>query len=398
MTSKNPKKKFTFKKLGYIETLFTLIVIVGITTLLYLYTSGYRVSRDEKEGTLDIAKTGMIGVKSIPDSATVYVDGVIRTATDDTIAGIIPGKHDLKIIKKGFLEWNKQIEVYEQLVTDITAVLVSQSPRLEPLTDTGAKFPSISPSLTKLAYFSLDTEKPGVWVIPLTGVNLGLFRTNPTVIIEDTRYTTYSSAEEIMWSPDEKSLLIRSANDVFYLVDLDNKTAQTTLKSEEILEEWAEKQSEKRKIFIDNSLVKIPENIVELALSKEAFWAPDDKKFLYTKQNGNKLEYWVYNFEIPLPIGEKTESLVLTTDIEAPQPKIKWYTDSFHLILVEGDIENEKKGTVSLIRIDGSNKTEIYNNTLYSDSAFSSPGGEKVIILTSFKSGNQTDLYTVSIR
>ena len=99
-----------------------------------------------------------------------------------------------------------------------------------------------------------------------------------------------------------------------------------------------------------------------------------------------------------MPIGEKTESLVLTTNIEAPQPKIKWYTDSFHLILVEGDIENEKKGTVSLIRIDGSNKTEIYNNTLYSDLAFSSPGGEKVIILTSFKSGGQTDLYTVSIR
>ena len=398
MTSKNPKKKFTFKKLGYIETLFTLIVIVGITTLLYLYTSGYRISRDEKEGTLDIAKTGMIGVKSIPDSASVYIDGILRTATDDTIAGITPGKHDLKIVKKGFLEWNKQIEVFEQLVTDITAVLVSQSPRLEPLTDTGAKFPSVSPSLTKLAYFSADTEKPGIWVIPLTGVNLGLFRTNPTVIIEDTKYTTYSSSEEILWSPDEKSLLIRSAKDVFYLVDLDNKTAQTTLKSEEILKEWSEKQNEKRKLFIDNSLVKIPDDVVELALSKEAFWAPDEKKFLYTKQNGNKLEYWVYNFEIPLPIGEKTESLVLTTDKEAPQPKIKWYTDSFHLILVEGDIENEKKGTVSLIRIDGSNKTEIYNNTLYSDSAFSSPGGEKVIILTSFKSGDQTDLYTVSIR
>lgn len=380
------------------ETLLTLLVIVGITTLLYLYTSGYRVSKNAKEGTLDIAKTGMIGVKSIPDSATVYVDGTLRTATDDTIAGITPGKHDLKIVKKGFLEWNKQIEVYEQLVTDITAVLVSQSPRLEPLTDTGAKFPSISPSLTKLAYFSLDTEKPGIWVIPLAGVNLGLFRTNPTVIIEDTKYTTYSSGEEIIWSPDEKSLLIRSAKNVYYLVDLDNKTAQTTLKSEEILKEWADKQTEKRKIFIDNSLVKIPENIYELALSKEAFWAPDEKKFLYTKQNGNKLEYWVYNFEIPLPIGEKTESLVLTTDAEGPQPKIKWYTDSFHLILVEGNIENEKKGTISLIRIDGSNKTEIYNNTLYSDSAFSSPGGEKVIILTSFKSGGQTDLYTVSIR
>jgi hypothetical protein len=35
---------------------------------------------------------------------------------------------------------------------------------------------------------------------------------------------------------------------------------------------------------------------------------------------------------------------------------------------------------------------------LYSDRAFSTPGGDKIIILTSFKSGDQTDLYTVSIR
>jgi hypothetical protein len=88
----------------------------------------------------------------------------------------------------------------------------------------------------------------------------------------------------------------------------------------------------------------------------------------------------------------------MTLDANSPQPKINWYTDSFHLILVEGNVEEEKKGVVSLIRIDGSNKSEIYNNTLYSDKAFSTPGGDKVIILTSFKSGDQTDLYTVSIR
>ena len=88
----------------------------------------------------------------------------------------------------------------------------------------------------------------------------------------------------------------------------------------------------------------------------------------------------------------------MTTDIDSPQPKISWYTDSLHLILVEGDVEKEKKGIISLIRIDGSNKAEIYNNTLYSDRAFSTPGGDKIIILTSFKSGDQTDLYTVSIR
>ena len=397
-TKENHKNKFQFKKLGYLETLLTFVILVGVTTILYLYTSGYRMQKNEEKGSIDVEKTGMIGVKSIPDRASVYVDGVLVTATDDTIASVAPGKHNLKVVKKGFLEWEKDIEVYEQLVTDITAVLVSQSPKLEPLTNTGARAPSISASLSKLAYFSFDTEKPGIWVIPLTGVNIGLFRTNPTIAVEDTKYTLYSEGEEIIWSPDEKNLLVRGKNDVYYLVDLDSKTAQTTLKYEDILEEWGDKQKEKRELTINNSLTKIPEEIIKVALSDEAFWAPDEKKFLYTKQNGNKLEYRVYNFEVPLPVGEKTESLVMTTDIDSPQPKISWYTDSFHLILVEGDVEKEKKGIISLIRIDGSNKAEIYNNTLYSDRAFSTPGGDKIIILTSFKSGDQTDLYTVSIR
>ena len=396
--SSGNKKTFKFKKLGYMETLLTFVILGGITTLLYLYTSGYRLQKDDEEGSVNVERTGMIGVKSIPDRANVYVDGVLRTATDDTIASVSPGTHKLKIVKKGFLDWEKDIEVYEQLVTDITAILVSQSPRLEPLTNTGAKYPCISPSLSKLAYFSPDTEKPGIWIIPLTGVNIGLFRTNPTIAVEDTKYTAYSEGEEIIWSPDEKNLLVRAKNDVYYLVDLNSNSAQTTLKSEDILKEWKEKQREKRKITVDNSLVKVPEEIVEIALSDEAFWAPDEKKFLYTKQNGDKLEYWVYNFEVPLPIGEKANSLVMTLDANSPQPKINWYTDSFHLILVEGNIEEEKKGVVSLIRIEGSNKSEIYNNTLYSDKAFSTPVGDKVIILTSFKSGDQTDLYTVSIR
>ena len=51
-----------------------------------------------------------------------------------------------------------------------------------------------------------------------------------------------------------------------------------------------------------------------------------------------------------------------------------------------------------MIRIDGTNKEEIYSNTLFSDKIFSSPDGTKIIILTRFKSGNQTDLYTLGIK
>jgi len=388
-------KKVRFKKLGYLETFLTVVILGGITTVLYLYTSGFRLSKTNK-GFIDINKTGMISFKSIPDGASVYLDGVLKTATNDTASGIKPGVHQIKIIKKGFVEWNKNIEAYEQMVTDITAVLVSESPRLEPLTSSGAKYPSISPTLTKLAYFSFDPEKPGVWVVPLSGGGIGLFKSTPTIAIQDTTYTKYSLGEEIIWSPDEKNLLIKAPGNIYHLVNLETNTAQTTLQAQEILKTWADQNTAKRTIFMGSQ--NVPQGLKDIALSGSALWSPDEKKFMYTKQVGNQIEYRVYDMESPIPVGEKVETLVFSKNVTDPQPKVSWYSDSFHLILVEGDIAKTQKGSISLIRIDGTNKTEIYNNTLYSDSVFSAPSGDKLIILTSFKSGDQTNLYTVSIR
>ncbi len=383
-------------KFRFLETLLTVVIIIGITTILFLYTSGYRLSRG-KEKQLDLSKTGMISAKSIPDGASVYLDGKITTATNDTIAGVKPGIHTLRIVKKGFLEWQKNIEVFEQLVTDMTAVLVSQSPRLEPLTNTGAKFPAISHTLNKLAYFSNDDEKPGIWIVPLTGNNaLNLFRSNSNIAIQNTIYTKYSLGKSIEWSPDEKQLLVSGSGTSWYLVNLDTNTAQTVTTPDTIRQAWTATLAKKRSDLVDK--IELPADIKQLALSPKTVWSPDDKKFLYTVQNGNLLEYRVYDMEKPLPVGEKSETLVFTTNAIDRQPKISWYSDSFHLIMVEGDVEKDQKGVISLIRIDGSNKTEIYNNTLFSDMVYTVPGGDRVIIVTSYKSDGQTNLYTVALR
>lgn len=388
--------KKVFAKIRFLDTLLTGIIIIGITTLLFLYTSGYRLSKG-KEKPVDLNTTGMVSAKSIPDGASVYIDGKLTTATNDTIAGVKPGIHTMKIVKKGFVDWQKDVEVFEQLVTDMTAVLVSQSPRLEPLTNTGAKFPAISHTLSKLAYFSGDDEKPGIWIIPLSGNNaLNIFRSNSTIAIQDTKFTKYSAGTSIEWSPDEKQLLVGSDNNIFYLVDLETNTAQTIYSPDLTRQAWVNTLISKRTDLI--AKVELPENMRQLALAPKTIWSPDDKKFLYTVQNGNNLEYRVYNMEKPLPIGEKPETLAFTTNVNDVQPKISWYSDSFHLITVEGDTLKDQRGTISLVRIDGSNKVEIYNNTLFSDMVYSVPGGDKVIILTSYKSNLQTNLYTVALR
>jgi len=185
-------------------------------------------------------------------------------------------------------------------------------------------------------------------------------------------------------------------NGTYYLIDLDTNTAQTTTSPQIIKQGWSDTMLLKRTEIVDK--IELSEDIKQLALSPKSTWSPDDKKFLYTMQKGDQIEYRVYNMEKPLPIGEKPENLVFTTNVNDRQPEISWYSDSFHLIMVEGDAEKEQKGVIYLIRIDGTNKIEIYNNTLFSDTVFSVPGGDKVMILTSFKSNTQTNLYTVAIR
>jgi hypothetical protein len=382
------------RKINWIQTVLTVLAIFGITTALYLYSNGYRLEKNKNGTNIDLTQTGMVSAKSIPEGANVYLDGILVTATDDTVAGIDPGKRHLKISKEGYVAWEKEIEVFKELVTDITAVLVTKTPRIEPLTNTGAGHPEVSPTGDKVAYFSADAEKPGVMVKPLGG-NLGFFKTNPT-IAEDTKLMKYSGGKSIKWSPDESSIMIEAANGKFYVIRIEDESVQVMNTPENVEKQWETEAQAKRRDFIQK--LELAEDVKTLALDKDTMWAPDNYKFLYVKEVGDTLEYRVHNLEKPLPIGEQIETVAFSRSTWETQPKISWYSDSFHLILVEGDVEGTNKGMISLIRIDGTNKTELYNNTLYSDKVYSTPGGDKVVIWTSFKSEGQGDLYTVSIR
>jgi len=382
-----------------LQLILTAISLVTLTTAIFLYAGGYRLKKDEDKSTVVLKSTGLASVKSIPQGASVYINGVLATATNNTISGIEPGKHTIKVVKNGYAPWSKEIEIFPELATDITAVLISQSPRLEPLTNTGASKPTLSPTLTKLAFSSSDAEAPGIWVVSLTEGTLNLFRSSPSVVLKDTSITNYSKSKQLEWSPDEKYLLIQLENDRYQLFDVANKTVESVIAQKQLDDlrtEWETTALTKKKAFIEK--LDIPQELQDPAVSKDSIWAPDGKKFLYKMITGDTTDYRVYNSEKPLPVGEKVDASVFTTKTVDAQPKITWYSDSFHLILTEGDIDTNKQGTIYIIRIDGTNKTEIYNNTLYSDQVFSTPGGDKLVVLTSFKSSDQTDLYTIGIR
>lgn len=387
-------------KLKSYSKIFILIILLGSTTLLYFFLAGWRPNLSLTGGyfkpEVNLKQTGMISAKSNPQAANVYLDGKLITITNNSLAGIEPGKHSLRIVKNGYVDWAKDIEVFPELVTDITAVLISQTPRIEPLTNTGSKMPTLSYSLEKIAFFSKDPEAPGIWILPLGSSNINLFKNSAKNILKDTSYTTFSDGKNLIWSPEEDQLLIESKESKFYLLDLTTNDVQPVAKPNDLKDSWNKKITKKRLDLIEQ--LNLPKEIIKTASDEKTFWSPDNKKFLYKVTSGDKITYKIYNMEKPLPVGENVETTVFEYPANAPQPKISWYSDSFHLILTEGYTENEHKGKISIIRIDGTNKIEIYNNTLFSDVVYSSPDGEKLIILTAFKSTNQTDLYTLGIK
>jgi len=388
-------------KLKSYSKIFILIILLGTTTLLYLFLAGWRPNLDLSGGkiqpSINLKQTGMISAKSNPQAASVYLDGKLITSTNNSLSGIEPGMHNLRIVKNGYIEWQKTIEVFPELVTDITAVLISQTPRIEPLTNTGSNNPTLSASLEKIAFFSKDTEAPGVWVIQLgSSSGISLFRNSAKNILKDSSFINYSDGKSLAWSPDEDQLLIETKDSKFYLLDINSNDVQPVLKPNDLKDSWNKKLTKKRLDFI--AQLNLPAEIIKTASDENTIWSPDSKKFIYKVTENNKITYKIYNMEKPLPVGEKVESTVFEYPSNASQPKISWYSDSFHLILTEDYDAKERKGKISIIRIDGTNKTEIYNNTLYTDVVYSTPDGEKLIILTTFKSNNQTDLYTLGIK
>jgi len=384
---------------SYVKILI-LIILLGSTVLLYFFLSGWRpnfnFSNKIELSEIKVKQTGMISAKSQPEGANVYLDGKLVTATNNTISGVDLGKHKLKITKNGYVTWEKEIEVFPELVTDITAMLISQTPRIEPLTNTGARKPTLSYSLEKLAYFSKDPEAPGVWIVSFKDQGLSFFANSAKNAVKDTNFVKYSDGKNITWSPDEDELLIETGDSKFYLVNLNTNNVAPVSNPNETKDTWNKKIQKKRLDFI--SKIEIPEDRVKIASAEDTIWSPDNKKFIYKKLENNKYKYFIYNMETPLPVGEKVETQVFETEVKAQQPKITWYSDSFHIILVEEYEEKTHRGKISIVRIDGTNKVEIYNNNLFSNDVYTTVNGDKLVILTTFKSGDQTDLYTLGIR
>lgn len=386
----------------------TLFIILATTTIAILYSDGWRINKnallENEENESVVLKTGMLAVRSIPDAAQILLDGKQITATDNTISSLKPGKYQLQVKKDGFELWQKEVQIYPELVTDITAILVLQSPKLEPLTNSDVRAFGLSSNQNQIAYLTKNHKTPGIWVLPLQGSTLNLFKTDTKLLISDNLYATPSLGEEILWSPDDKEILVK-LNDSGYLLyetptGIDKPIQPEALTSkQDVMDRWLKTWKEN---FLVNKIKDIeklsPANdIIEMAHNTTyGNWSPDNDKFFYIKGAEGSYQLYVYNTDNPLPIDENrlTNPLAIT---DKDLTHIYWYSDSYHLIIVEGK-EDSDLYTIHLLRIDGSNNIPIYTGTLKSPQAYPTPGGNQIIVTTTLKEEAPQNLYGITLR
>lgn len=408
----------------------TLILLAAVSVGVFLWAQGY--SLDRTSGKLE--KTGMILTKSEPDGGKILVDGVLTSATNATLANLKPGTHKIRIEKEGFVAWQKDVEVKEQYVSEVSAVLIPLTPKLLPLTVSGVHNPALSSDGTRIAFFSQNGETPGIWVLPLSGRGLlNLSQSSPRLLLADQLpKTAFSSGVTLKWSPDDSEVLAQINRQGFYVIDvsqLPSSRFAATASAEPTENRWLEGEVKGRRSLLDK--IKIDQGILTLALEPQTLWAQNGKRFVYKKTVGNLTEYHVYDLSDPLPVGGSSDYKTLITDKDSGI-KVRWYSDSAHLILfscqktagtlsvtptptptpsraltipttdvsqdvVEGQ-DNCREGTIEIIGISGDNRTQIYKGAAYSDQVFPSPDGSQIIILTSFNSEGEPNLYAISLR
>lgn len=394
-----------------------LTFVLGGTLAAIFYIRGFRIDR----GKGSISRTGLLVVDSTPDGAKVFLDDRLTSAADTTITFLTPKKYKLKLVKEGFTDWEKEIEIKADLTTEVEAILFPKIPELKPLTFTGVSQPLLSPDGQKLIYAIPTGEKAGLWALNMADRPLGIGGGNHQLVKNSPAHDF--STSKVAFSPDGKFLWVQvqiagrkdESSKRNYLLDSDRlndsladvtATIASTLSSwqQEINLEEGEKLKRIRKDLpqIASASAGILEQTLRLATASaklepqevkhnpdNLIWSPDETKF-FVKKNGKDYAAGatLYRVRDPNPLKETPATFEIP-----PADNIFWYPSSEHLVLVEKD-------KISIIEYDGTNKVTVFTGSFEDNFVFPWSNGSSLVILTSLnqESGTPPNLYALRLR
>ena len=417
------------------RTIFFLLILILIPALTYIasrYARGERFDFENRQ----LTSTGMLVANSVPDGASVWIDGKLKTATDDTI-NLVPDEYEVEITMDGYHPWTKRVIIKKELVQKTEAHLFSKFPSLQSLTFTGASRPILSPHQQKVV-FAVATgsdQKRGLWTLDLSSGPLDFSR-EPTLLVQDTARRTFSEAD-FFWAPNSKEILVTLQDGTAqenFILDA-NRTVNNgdlidiTPTLEEILTEWQEELSLRQ----EEQLAKLKPALRDFLqkFATQILFSPDMKKIVYTGKargqlgpiNDNPLPpstsqeetrqiepqgLYVYdlledrNFRVSQLADSENQNQaeIKTTQTQrlrnffqntAYHYPAYWLNTSRHLFLTQ----NNK---IVVMEYDGTNWLNVYTGPLENEFAFPFPSGDKALILANIGEEQPSNLYAVTIR
>jgi dipeptidyl aminopeptidase/acylaminoacyl peptidase len=387
----------------------TVLFLILATTAVILYGRGYRPLFDG--GRLNIAGTGLLVATSKPDGASVFINGHLTTATDNTI-NLAPGEYTVKIFKDGYFPWEKKVKVSKEVVTKAEALLFPTAPKLESITNIGVKNPVLDPSQTRIAYAvaSQSARRNGIYVLDLSTRPILTLQSSSTQITDDT--IDLFSDSSFSWSPDGEELIATvSASQASYRLDAtrynqfpQNVTATLATLGLTFDEERLEKENARL-----NSLPLKLRNLV-----KENFnvleWSLDDTKILYSASRSATLPVVIsprlIGYDTTPEQREIEKDLIYVYDIKEDKNfkildldrnknkefTLRWFPDSKHLIYIHDN-------KIDILEYDSTNLTTIYAGPFVNGYVFPWPDGSKIVVLTNLGNPNIfPNLYTIVLK
>ncbi len=386
-----------------------LFVILG-TYLVTLFARGYRPNFQTQTG-LTLKATGLLSATSKPKGASVYINDRLITATDDTI-NLPPDQYQLKIVKDGYISWQKTIQIKKEIVYQTDAQLFRSAPDLSPVTLSGAINPVISPDYNKIIYSVASASAAldnGLYIIELINNPLSLSKNTPRQIAQNISGFDWSKAN-FVFSPNSRQVLATFKNqNTNYLINLDTPInlrtlPEVTAKLSIIQNEWQIQENE----MVQIKLERLPKDLRTIVATSSAnlisFSSADDKVLYLANQDYTlpqelltpppaqstqtqhrsilKNHYYVYDLkdDTNFLIGEANS-----------QFRPFWLPYSTNLVYTENQ-------SIKAMDYDATNKVTLFTGIINTNQVFPWTDGTKIITLTSAYSGATENLYAITVR
>ncbi|KXK08752.1 MAG: PEGA domain protein [Microgenomates bacterium OLB22] len=380
-----------------LQKLLVFIFFASIFIAIILYGRGYKLDINKRS----LQATGIIVASSNPDGAKIYIDGVLKAATNENIT-LSPGSYEVRIEKQGYSPWKKNFLLRGEWVVKANPDLFPVNPSLSPVTNSGVNkaFPAPSGDYTVFVSETGNAELDGVYQLNHARRTLGLTSELKLLALRSSLPSTFDlKTSTFSFSPSEDEILITAATQSATTL---NKLAKPTDQSRSYLitrnqlkqspfdvtrsvanlkEAWRKDQVKKN----DVTIASLPNAIRKIALQdfEVIGVSKDEKKLLYkslvdttlpqvlqrdipgtnqTREERNLREGLIYVYDRE----EDKNYLISSIPTELAQGKapthtiVTWHPNSKNLLINEGN-------TISVIDYDNTNKRTLYSGSYHPD-------------------------------